>query len=376
MDERIFMNNIIITIGKNEFSRIVHEGETVICITHTTSGKKAITDNRADILERIINESKERRKSLVPKRSKQALEFPKSPKGISSSSLATIVYSQWHNIPLNDLRNHHIRHIRIDREIEDCRASNLYSTAIPVIESQSFKVEFSQSNKYCNVLLKASGRVVCFENNIELFNLLANPSLITPFMNKRRPQAKIKGLCDRQSRCEPYLSVLAYACYYQGLTADNHLQEIPKLLQYNKDNHLQVEHLNGDVFDNRRYNLALVKGSLNSSKKDVMKYLRAPYICNVVIGVDSKFRMMLGRAERAEDLLNGRLIILDTFADVVEVLNTYKKVYPTLFKQPSESEHYVFREPVVSETLATMSAEYFTPYKKWLAEAEHLTRKG
>lgn len=139
---------------------------------------------------------------------------------------------------------------------------------------------------------------------------------------------------------------------------------------------MQVEHLNGNVFDNRRYNLALVKGSLNSSKKDIMKYLCAPYICNVVMGIDNKFRMMLGRAERAEDLLSGRLIILDTFADVVEVLSTYKKVYPTLFKQPSVSEHYVFREPIVSETLATMSAEYFTPYEKWLSEAKHLINKG
>ena len=351
----------------NEFKEITYKGEKVMSVTHTPSGTMAVFDNDPNVLNRILEESKIRRASLTTKKDYPILRFNKTRGDIPASSLASVVYSEYHNIPLKDIRKYHIRHIE-NGEIEDCRKCNLYSTGDIVMESPSIKFNFSKDKRYFELLLKTSGKQVIFDNNDELFKLLATPHYLLPFMNTERPQVRINGFKNKEKICEPYLSLIAYACYHQGLTVDNHLQLIPEIMKYNKDNYLQVEHLNGDIFNNRRYNLTLVKGNLNLSKKDIMKYITSPFICNVVLGIDNRFRMLLGRAEKPEDLLSCRLIILDTFTEVLEVLKAYKKVYPDLFKIDTTNSRYLFREPIVSETLSTMSADKFTPYKEWLAE--------
>lgn len=366
--------NIKTEFKTNEFTKMMYEGETVMCVTHVPSGTKAVFDNDINVLNRVLEETNTRRKSLVPKSDYPMLEFPKSRNGVPASSLATVVYSEYHNISLEEIRKYHIRHIK-NGEIEDCRKCNLYSTGNVVMETPSIKFNFTKDRKYFELLLKASNKTVVFDNNSDLYTLLATPHYTKPFMNRLRPQAEINAIAKQYGKHKsPYLSLIAYACYNQGVTVDNYIEVLPKIMQYNIDHNLHVEHLNGDIFDNRRYNLALVKGELNIAKKDITKYIVKPYICNLVIGTDNKFRMMLGKAERIEDLLNGKLIIFDTFEDVVKVMKTYRKLYPELFKKSNEQQ-YLFREPIISETLATMSSEFFTPYSEWIATYGDITEK-
>lgn len=370
----VFMN-IITEFKTNEFTEMVYKGETVICVTHVPSGTKAVFDNDESVLNRVLCEINTRRESLVPRKDYSILRFIKSRNGVSASSLASVVYSEYHDIPLDELRKYHIRHIE-NGEIEDCRKCNLYSTGDVVTETPAVKFSFTKDNKYFKLLLKASNKTVVFDNNNELYTLLATPHYTMLFMNNFRPQARINTIDKQYGKCkEPYLSVMAYACYNQGLTVDNHMEKLLEIMQYNADNNLHVEHLNGDIFDNRRYNLALVKGSLNISKKDIIKYIAKPYICNLVIGTDNKFRMMLGRTESVEDLLSGKLIIFDTFEGVVKVLKTYRKLYPELFDKSNEQQ-YLFREPIISETLATMPDKFFMPYSEWITTYENITERG
>lgn len=358
----------------NEFTEMIYKGDNVICVTHIPSGIKAVFDNDISVLNRVLEEIRIRRTSLVPRKDYPILVFSKSRSGVSFSSLATVVYSAYYNLPLDEIRKYHIRHIE-SGEIEDCRKCNLYSTGDTVMETPAMKFSFTDNNRYFELLLKAQNKVVKFDNNKELYTLLATPYHTVISMNRYRPQVRINGLLKQPNKENkiPYLSVVAYACYHQELTVDNHIEKLPEIMQYNEQHNLQVEHLNGDIFDNRRYNLALVKGGLNQAKKDITKYITNPYICNIVIGTDNKYRMMLGRAERVEDLLGGKLIILDTFDDVVSVLKAYKKVYPDLFSKENKTQQYLFREPIVSETLATMPERAFTPYCEWLATYENIT---
>lgn len=357
----------------NEFTEMEYKGETVICVTHIPSGTKAVFDNDISVLNRVLEEICIRRASLIPRKDYPILAFGKSRNGVSASSLATVVYSAYYNIPIEEIRKYHIRHIE-SGEIEDCRKCNLYSTGDTVTETQAIKFTFTNDNRYFDLLLKTSNKIVTFDNNKELYTLLATPYHTAISMNRFRPQAKINGLQkqgDKKNKL-PYLSVIAYACYNQGLTVENHIEKLPEIMRYNAEHNLQVEHLNGDIFDNRRYNLALVKGGLNLSKKDITKYITKPYICNVVFGTDNKFRMILGNANRVEDLLSSRLIISDTFEDIVKVMRTYKKTYPDIFNKNKAQFEYLFREPIVSETLATMPEKYFTPYHEWLAICENI----
>lgn len=368
--------NIKTEFKTNKFTKIIYKGETVICVTHIPSGTKAVFDNDVSVLNRVLEEIRTRRKSLIPRGDYPVLVFNKSRNGTSFSSLASVVYSAYHNIPLEEIRKYHIRHIEND-VIEDCRKCNLYSTGDTVMETPAIKFTFTDDNKYFDLLLKARNKVITCDNNKELYTLLSTPYYTTLFMNRYRPQVRINGIKKQASKKNKmsYLSVVAYACYNQGLTVDNHIEMLPEIMQYNEDNNLQVEHLNGDIFDNRRYNLALVKGNLNQSKKDIMKYIAKPYICNLVIGLDDKFRMVLGKAERVEDLLSSKLIILDTFEDVVQVMKAYKVLYPDLFNKRNDKKQYLFREPIISETLATMSEKCFTPYCEWLSTYKNITTR-
>lgn len=132
----------------NEFTEMIYKGDNVICVTHIPSGIKAVFDNDMSVLNRVLEEIRIRRTSLVPRKDYPTLVFSKSRSGVSFSSLATVVYSAYYNLPLDEIRKYHIRHIE-SGEIEDCRKCNLYSTGDTVMETPAhYQANIHRALKY------------------------------------------------------------------------------------------------------------------------------------------------------------------------------------------------------------------------------------
>lgn len=235
------------------------------------------------------------------------------------------------------------------------------------METQSIKINISQNRKDFSLLLKTANKEIFFSYNNFLLNLLSTPNISSPFLNKAkppRPQIRMNEL----DNCFPYLSVIAYYCYREQITRNNYLKKIPEIMNYNRTNNLTVEHLNGNIYDNRKYNLALVEGKLNLSKHNLADFITAPYFFNAVMGIDNKYRIVLGKAEKVEDLLFSKLIITDTFEEIVAIIKSYKLNYPELFhKNKVQKDLYIFREPIVSEILSSMPADLFVPFSQWIS---------
>ena len=67
----------------NEFTEMIYKGDNVICVTHIPSGIKAVFDNDMSILNRVLEEIRIRRTSLVPRKDYPTLVFSKSRSGVS-----------------------------------------------------------------------------------------------------------------------------------------------------------------------------------------------------------------------------------------------------------------------------------------------------
>ncbi len=216
----------------------------------------------------------------------------------------------------------------------------------------------------------------CFTSyNDELLELFCSGELGTVTTNGegRGKHLKFEKWIDKKNK-SIYLHHLAFCSYHRGLTRNNYIsvladfkEEMARATEHEKN----VEHINSDNKNNKRYNLTLVNKGLNSSKGNSIKYIEMPYIFNAVLGSDNKYRMAIGKAETVEELLfgNGRLLITDNYNDIVKIIKVYKELYSELFKdKDTKDKQYLFREDVLSEALASLSASLFTPLQKFIDE--------
>lgn len=279
------------------------DGEIVYCIEHTPTGICAIFDHNTQALERVLGESKRRKKQLTPHSSRpkegKQLEYGKSRHGYCATSLATVLYSHYKNIPLDELiggggQVRHYSTLNLPNNYEDCRSGSLYSTKDVVMETDSRKLTLLDGGKYIRLDLKAYGVTEYLSNTPGLLELIGKPNNMTFFVNKGgRTQVRIYHPVMKEGRM-PYLSMVAYACYYMGVNENNFVHRLPEICQAFDKCKKDVDHLNSDIHNNCAWNLSVMPSGCNSSKRDFAGRIKPPYFLYMAATDNGEYRIRFG----------------------------------------------------------------------------------
>lgn len=279
------------------------DGERVYCIEHTPTGLCAIFDYDESAKERVLEESKKRKKQLTPRIEKggqaRRLIFGKSLHGYRSATLAAVLYSHYHNIDLADLAGYSTQ-IRsycnsdLPDGVEDCRSMSLYSPKDIVMETDSRKITLLDNGKYIRLDLKPYGVTEYLSNVPGLLELLGKPENTNFFVNAGgRTQVRINRPVHSSGNT-PYLSMVAYACYYMGITEKNFAQMMPEIAQRFKERQYNIDHLNSDVHNNCAWNLSPMSNLINSSKYDLASRVKPPYFLFAAATESGEYRIRFG----------------------------------------------------------------------------------
>lgn len=179
----------------NKFSELVIDGSKVFCVEHIPTGACAIFDYDENAKERILEESRKRRKQLTPHSKKtqegNRLVFGKSKHGYCAVSLASVLYSYYNNVPLEDFigNGNQIRHystLDLPGNYEDCRSQSLYSTKDIVMETDSRKITLQRGRggEYIRLDLKAYGVTEYLSNAPGLLEIIGRPANLEFFVNQ------------------------------------------------------------------------------------------------------------------------------------------------------------------------------------------------
>lgn len=279
------------------------DGELVYCIEHTPTGICAIFDHNERVLARVLEESKRRKKQLTPHSTKNGedrrLEYGKSRHGYCATSIATVLYSHYKNIPLDELigGGGQIRHystLDLPKNCEDCRSKSLYSTKDIVMETDARKITLLDGGKYIRLDLKACGVTEYLSNAPGMLELIGKPNNMSFFVNKSgRTQARIYHPVCEDGR-EPYLSMVAYACYYMGVNERNFAHRLPEIRKAFRDTHKEIDHLNSDIHNNCAWNLSVMPSGCNSSKRDYAGRIKPPYFLFMAAADSGEYRIRFG----------------------------------------------------------------------------------
>lgn len=279
------------------------DGERVYCIEHTPTGLCAIFDYDESAKERVLEESRKRKKQLTPRFEKDGqsrrLIFGKSIHGYRSTTLAAVLYSHYRNIDLADLAvdSTQIRsycNADLPDGVEDCRSISLYSPKDIVMETDSRKITLLDNGKYIRLDLKPYGVTEYLSNVPGLLELLGKPENTSFFVNAGgRTQVRIKRPIHSSGNA-PYLSMVAYACYYMGITEKNFAQMMPEIAQRLKERKCSIDHLNSDVHNNCAWNLSPMSNLINSSKYDLTSRVKPPYFLFAAVTESGEYRIHFG----------------------------------------------------------------------------------
>lgn len=279
------------------------DGERVYCIEHTPTGISAIFDHDESARERILEESQKRKKQLTPRFEKSGqprrLVFGKSVHGYSSTTLAAVLYSHYHNISLDEVTGYcnQIRSYRnsdLPDNMEDCRRKSLYSPNDIVMETVSRKITIMDNGKYIRLDLKPYGITEYLSNTPGLLELIGKPGNTTFFVNADgRTQVRISRPVHHAGNT-PYLSTVAYACYYMGVTEKNFAQRMPEIAQALKERKLNIDHLNSDIHNNCAWNLSPMPTAINNSKYDLASRVKPPYFLYMAVTDSGEYRIRFG----------------------------------------------------------------------------------
>lgn len=279
------------------------DGEMVYCIEHTPTGICAIFDHDEQALERVLEESQSRRKQLTPHsfrpRERNQLEYGKSRHGYCATSLATVLYSHYKKIPLDELiggggQVRHYSTLDLPDNYEDCRSGSLYSTKDIVMETDSRKITLLDGGKYIRLDLKAYGVTEYLSNTPGLLEMIGKPNNMSFFVNKGgRTQARFYHPVRKDGRM-PYLSMVAYACYYMGVNESNFAHRLPEISQAFDRCKKDVDHLNSDIHNNCAWNLSVMPSGCNSSKRDFAGRIKPPYFLYMAATDNGEYKIRFG----------------------------------------------------------------------------------
>ena len=167
-----------------------------------------------------------------------------------------------------------------------------------------------------------------------------------------------------------FASDLAYLAYYDSdLTANNYIEKIKALKAYKKSNNLSIEHLDSDFHNHRKYNIALVQGSLNSVKNDKISRIVEPYCFTVVydkplnsgIEINGIFKILTGVFDDSLMITVEKIFTTVDFENVVNLLDIYIAEYPdrvNKVKALSSNKRLIF-DNRFAEMLAKEQKEHF-----------------
>lgn len=279
------------------------DGERVYCIEHTPTGICAIFDYDESAKTRVLEESKKRVKQLTPHSAKpgdgKQLEYGKSRHGYCATSLATVLYSHYKNIPLDELigGGGQIRHystLDLSKNYEDCRSKSLYSTKDIVMETDARKITLLDGGKYIQLDLKAYGVTEYLSNAPGMLELIGKPNNMSFFVNNGgRTQVRIYHPVCEDGR-EPYLSMVAYACYYMGVNEKNFSCRLPEIRKAFREGKKEIDHLNSDTHNHCAWNLSVMPSSCNSSKRDFAGRIKPPYFLYAAATDCGEYRIRFG----------------------------------------------------------------------------------
>lgn len=291
----------------NKFYKREYEGETVYCVEHTPSGCYAIFDNDEGAKAFLEDAIQRHRSSLVPKAHTHNqscyLVFRVSEKGGPSTSLAAELYSYYHGIRLNELRQSkaRIRHIipSTGKVFEDCRKKNLFSTKDIAWDTPNRKISITPDGKHILVYIKRYDCMEYLTNTPEMFNLVARPTNLSFYVNKFGRTA-VKLGSNPQSGA--YLNMLAYACYHMGVDENNFVTRMPEIQNLfaegpdKKGRSQEIDHANDDKHNNCIWNLSVIPSELNNNggKYDFVARIKPPYHLFIAVTNDGEYRVQLG----------------------------------------------------------------------------------
>lgn len=299
----IEMENNYLNKKVNRIYEKMIDGELVYCIEHTPTGICAIFDHDENALKRVLEESQKRVKQLTPHSFKKGdgrqLEYGKSRHGYCATSLATVLYSHYKGIPLDELiggggQIRHYSDLDLPDNYEDCRSMSLYSTKDIVMETDARKITLLDGGKYIRLDLKAYGVTEYLSNTPGLLELIGKPNNVGFFVNESgRTQVKIYHPIHKGGK-QPYLNLLAYACYYMGVNENNFANRLPEIGQSLEDKNTDIDHLNSDIHNNCAWNLSVMPSSGNSSKRDYTGRIKPPYFLYMAATESGEYRIRFG----------------------------------------------------------------------------------
>lgn len=327
----------------NEWFEEVIDGEKVFGVRHIPSGLCAIFDYDEEARNRIIEESKQRKKQLTPHSVKKGccrtLEFGKSRHGFCAVSLATVLYAYYNNLELSKLlgSGNQIRHYKsseLPDNYEDCRSKSLFSTADIVMETDSRKITLIGDGRYIKLELKAYNVTEYLSNVPGMLQIIGKPSNMGFLYNGERVQAQLYHPIFNKRKM-PYLSTIAYAVYNMGMDEHNWMTLLPEVMKKIESEKKEIDHLNSDKHNHCKWNLSLVLGALNTSKHNCAARVKYPYFLYMAVTDSGEYRIMFGYQNYAR---MGQ--VLHILCPNIDSLNSFLRSIMDIKKAPAFMKHY------------------------------------
>lgn len=342
-------------IGGIRFFECYYRGRLSYGVEQVSTGCKAVFNHNKKVLTAV--------KSVVSNSGNIARAYDNSlhiyHKGKKVFSLALYLFCLYNGIdPHNTTLSNNVRHIRKrnHKKIEDCRADNLYLGGV--------SVELDEENKAVIVSSNTKDYRDEFDHVPLLFDIMNTTNFVMYFGKGNRLMCHIKG------RFGFPVADLAYLAYYDELTMDNYIEKLAELKRYKKDNGLNIEHLDSNFHNHRKYNISLVAEGLNSQKCDKILHIKEPYFFTVVMS-SGKYKIVVGRAD--DDLiLDSKLFITEHFENVVGLLSAYRELHPDIFNKAEAvaNNKGLFYERFFCEAIADTADEHFIDLDEHITPTE------